>query len=231
MRIVFFGDSLTSGVPGCSFLPLLRAYLPDDTLVNQGRGNDTVISLYGRVKQLRFDEAIDIAFLWIGVNDVAASPSRVYRLLNAAAGQRRAPDLDEFRSYYRATLDLISRHAGRVVAVSPLIRGEDLGNKWNQQLEELSGVIEELVSGGSKVEYLDLRSAFQRRLAGEPISVYMPKGHIYTVLDALTLRSDEQVDAVAARRGLHLTLDGLHLNRAGAKIVANEFREAIEGYG
>jgi hypothetical protein len=45
MRIAFFGDSLTSGVPGSSYVAILRERSPDDTLVNNGKGNDTVVSL------------------------------------------------------------------------------------------------------------------------------------------------------------------------------------------
>ena len=46
MRIAFFGDSLTSGVPGSSYFAILRDRFPDDTLLNFGKGNDTVVSLY-----------------------------------------------------------------------------------------------------------------------------------------------------------------------------------------
>jgi hypothetical protein len=70
MRIAFFGDSLTSGVPGSSYLAILRQRFPDDTLLNSGKGNNTVVSLYRRISAMPFDEPSDIAFLWIGVSDV-----------------------------------------------------------------------------------------------------------------------------------------------------------------
>ena len=37
MRIAFFGDSLTSGVPGSSYVAMLREQFPDDTLANAAR--------------------------------------------------------------------------------------------------------------------------------------------------------------------------------------------------
>jgi lysophospholipase L1-like esterase len=43
----------------------------------------------------------------------------------------------------------------------------------------------------------------------------------------LTLRTDRQIDGKAAERGLHLTLDGVHLNNVGATLVAEEFAAAI----
>ena len=46
-------------------------------------------------------------------------------------------------------------------------------------------------------------------------------------LDILTLWSDAQVDKKSAERGLHLTLDGVHLNSTGAEIVADMFSKAV----
>jgi lysophospholipase L1-like esterase len=227
MRIGFFGDSLTAGLPGSSYVALLRERFPDDTLLNLGRGNDTVASLYQRIVGLRFDEALDLAFLWVGVNDLPAKTTRLYRAANTLAGQRRSRDLAEFRAFYEATLDHLCRIAERVTTVSPMLRGEDLDNRWNRQLGVLARTIEDLTSQHEQAEYLDLRAVFARELATRPISNYVPKGAVRVILDALTLRNREQIDRKAAQRGLHLTLDGLHLNSAGAEIVAEGFSNVI----
>jgi len=50
------------------------------------------------------------------------------------------------------------------------------------------------------------------------------------LLDAWTLRTDGQIDGKAAERGLHLTLDGVHLNSTGAKLVAEEFAAVIHNH-
>ncbi len=47
------------------------------------------------------------------------------------------------------------------------------------------------------------------------------------MLDALMLRSQIRVDHVAAERGLYVTLDGVHLNSAGAQLVADAFMRAL----
>ena len=231
MRIAFFGESLTSGIPGSSYLSIMRHRLPEHTLINLGRGNDTAVSLHRRVAAMRFNAPFDLAFLWVGVNDVYGHTHRVHRSFNALMGQRRARDLDEFRASYRATLDLLCQHTGRLVAVSPLMRGEEPDNHWNRRLAVLSGAVEELASQYERVEFLDLRSAFFQVLADLPSSGYMPRGPVHVVLDALTLRSDEQVDRVAARRGLRFTLDGVHLNSAGARLAAAAFVRVIEMQG
>lgn len=228
MRIALLGDSLTTGQPGSSYVAFLRERLPGHTLVNLGKANDTVVSLYRRLKNLPFDQPFDVVFLWVGVNDLPAQDSRLYRGINALMGQRRARDLGEFRAYYRRTLDLVCGHAGRVIAVSPLLRGEDIDNEWNCQIQILAGLVEELTTGYEKVEFLDLRPAFARVLAAQPISDYTPQNAVRVILDVLTLQNNEQVDRMAARRGLHLTLDGLHLNSAGARIVADSLLKVLQ---
>ncbi len=228
MRIGFFGDSLTSGVPGSSYIIILRRRFPEHTLLNYGRGNDTVVSLRRRIAAMRFDQPLDLAFLWIGVNDVLRVDRWWYRALHTLLGQRRARDTDEFRACYQATLDFLCDKAGRVIVAPPALKGEDLENGWNRRLADLGALIGEVTAGCETARFLDLRAAFARELAGQRGSDHLPRNPLQVPLDALTLRTDAQVDARAAQRGLHLTLDGVHLNSAGARLVAEEFGAAIE---
>jgi lysophospholipase L1-like esterase len=229
VRIAFFGDSLTSGVPGSSYFAILRERFPDDTLLNFGKGNDTVAGLYRRISAMQFDKPLDIAFLWIGVNDVPQTDHWSYRAFNTLLAQRRAKDMDEFRSCFRATLDLLCDKAGRVIVAPPALRGETLENRWNRRLADLARLIQDVTANYVRAEFLDLRTIFAQKLAERPtISNYVLENPLRLLLDALTLRTDEQIDGRAAQRGLHLTLDGVHLNSAGAKLVAEEFAAAIE---
>jgi lysophospholipase L1-like esterase len=229
MRIAFVGDSLTAGIPGSSYFAILRERLPDHRLINLGRSNDTAISLYRRIARLRFDsEPLDIAFLWVGVNDVGRENSWLFRLANTLRRQPRSKSPDEFRAYYQKTLDLLSRRARRVIAVAPLLKGEDTDSEWNRQVNTLAEIIEELTTHYERVEYLDLRPAFHSRLTGKHDSSYLQEHPVRIAVDVLTLWSDAQVDRRSAERGLLLTLDGVHLNSAGAELVAEAFLKVIE---
>ncbi len=42
--IAFWGDSLTEGFPGASYFEILKQQLPEDKLINYGKGGDTVIA-------------------------------------------------------------------------------------------------------------------------------------------------------------------------------------------
>lgn len=230
MKIAFIGDSLTSGIPGSSYLTILRERLAGHTLVNLGKGNDSVVSLHRRIARQRFsNEHFDLAFLWVGVNDVGGEGSRLFRVANVLRRQPRAKNLDEFRMYYRHTLDLLCRHARRVIAVAPLLKGEEIDNAWNRQIDALARAIEGLAVHYERVEVLDLRPTFYQKLAGKQASNRLPKSPLRVGWDILALRNDAQVDAKAAQRGLHFTLDGVHLNSAGAALVAEAFLKTIEG--
>jgi len=228
MRIACFGDSLTEGIPGVPFFEALEAMLPEDKLVNCGKSGDTVISLYRRIRRCRIQGPVDVAVLWVGVNDVLAKLSLGHSMLKRLMRQPRARDLAEFGAFYHRTLETLCRRAGRVLAVSPLFVGEDLANPWNSELEGLCEVIASLSASFDAVQYLDLRTCLSERLPRERASDFLPKSVAAIACDALFLRSPAQVDMVASRRGLRLTLDGVHLNSEGAKGVAAALRRAID---
>jgi lysophospholipase L1-like esterase len=230
MRIAFFGDSLTSGAPGSSYVAVLGERFPDDTLLNFGKGNDTVVSLVRRISAMQFDEPLDMAFLWIGVNDVPQTDRWSYRAFHTLLMQRRARDRSEFEACFRAALDSLCAKARRVVVAPPVLKGEDLENSTNQRLGDLAGSLKEITGGCERAEFLDLRAVFVQELLARPGCERVPGNPFRVLLDVLTLRTDEQIDAKAAGRGLRLTLDGIHLNSVGARLVAGEFAAVIDNH-
>ncbi|MBN1993828.1 MAG: hypothetical protein JW953_14100 [Anaerolineae bacterium] len=139
-----------------------------------------------------------------------------------------AKDVAEFVVYYQKTLDLLAPQAGRVFTVSPLFIGEDASNGWNQNLAALAEAIQSISAHDEHVGYINLRADFIAALDNHHISPYQLTGAIRVILDAVLLRSGAQVDRQAASRGLQLTLDGVHLNSRGARLVAGRFVEAIK---
>jgi lysophospholipase L1-like esterase len=162
MRIAFFGDSLTSGAPGSSYFALPRRRFPDHTMLNLGKGNDTIVSLYRRISALRFDAPFDLAFLWIGVNDLCQTGWWPHRAFSALLRQRRARHTDEFRRCYQATLDLLCANAKRVVAAPPVLKGENLEHGCNRRLATMAGSMRDVAADYERVEFLDLRAIFVR---------------------------------------------------------------------
>ena len=227
MKIAFYGDSLTEGIPGVAFLPILGAKLPEHELINHGKGGDTVVSLYRRIVQRGLVVPVDIAFLWVGVNDVFAKITYPHSILKRLVRQPWAKDHDRFRDHYARIVNLLSPKATKVVTVSPLLIGEDPENCWNQELAKLCEIVASVSSPFGNVHHLDLRARFIEELAGKTASDYVPARNLRVLLDALFLQRRRQIDDVAHARGLRLTLDGVHLNSAGAEIVVDAFLERI----
>ena len=228
MRIAFFGDSLTQGIPGAAFFPLLRERLPQHELINQGLGGDTLLSLFRRISSAGLEGPWDMAFVWVGVNDVLVKVSWTYPLLKRLRRQPWLRDLSRFEGEYGKLLTFLSDKAEHVVAVSPLFIGEDLNNPWNQKLEELSRQIASAARGCANAEYLDLRNEFRPLLSVKNTGAYIPRSAGRILLDIFTLDRTGAVEERSRERDLLYTLDGVHLNAAGAEVVARAFTMKIE---
>jgi lysophospholipase L1-like esterase len=227
MRIGFFGDSLTEGRPGVSYVDILRERFPNDELLNYGRGGDSVIGTRERAGSLDVESPFDLAFVWTGVNDILAHISWASPWTRRLLGEPWAETREQFIAEYRLLLGELSLIASRIVAVAPLFIGEDLSNPWNRELEAMSGEIEALSGAFPRVEYINPRSRLKGVPSARCSSEYVEKSGLGTVWEAVVLRDPEEVDRVAAERGLCYTLDGIHLNSRGANAIADLLADAI----
>lgn len=228
MNIIFFGDSLTEGVPGAAYFDILKERLPQHNLINCGKGGDTVISLYRRMKKMDLSQAYDIAFLWIGTNDILVHVSKKYPIIKLCCMQPWAKDVDDFKKYYQKNLEMIASKTNKIFVVSPALIGEDASNKWNEQLGELSVEIEKLSAGFENAEYIDVRKEFISKLSSKKPSNFILNSISRDVIVAWFLNDPERVERKSKERGLYLTYDGAHLNQAGAQFVADIFLRCIE---
>jgi len=227
-RIAFFGDSLTEGFPGVAYFEILKNRLPEYKLLNYGKGGDTVISLYRRIKDTQLDEPIDMAFLWVGTNDVFVKISMTHHVFKTLSNKPWVSNPEEFERYYRLTLDILCQHTNKIITVPPLFMGEDVNSKWNQELGGLSRVIEQVSDSYAKVKYLNLRKIIFSILNDQKPSEYLPTSLTRIALDTVLLKQKEQIDKKSVERNLFFTLDGVHLNSNGAEIVAATFLETIK---
>lgn len=227
MRIEFLGDSLTAGAPGSSFVKHLERLLPNAEMRNRGKSGDTVISLHRRITREAYAAPVDVAVLWIGVNDVFSQLSSTHRWLKRLTNQPWARDQDEFRDHYTAVIELLRVRTQHIVTVAPFLMGEQLSNPWNTELEELGRMISLISDAFAEAHYLDLRSRLTDSVDLGQSSSYLPRSIARIGLDLLFVRTPAQIDRVSASRGLGLTLDGVHLNRLGARWVAEQIDCAI----
>ena len=220
MKIAFIGDSLTEGRPGVSFFNILKEKYSDIQFVNLGKPGETVKSLFTRLKKDQL-EGYDLSFLWIGVNDV-------YSKLLKVQAQPVAKDFDEFKDYYVKVLELIIESTKKVIAVTPAIVGENTNNASNIEIKQMNALIESIASKYENVSFLNMQSVFFNHLSKVNPSEYMNTKVMRVMMDVLLYKKASRVDKVSKKRGLHLTLDGIHLNSAGAQIVADCYATIIQ---
>lgn len=228
MKIAFFGDSLTKGIPGASYFEILRKQLANHTLLNYGRSGDTVRAAYQVVTALPPGATFDIAFLWIGTNDVYHKALRTFPLARQQLGRPWINSRRKFTRTYGALLNHLSGRTIQLFAVSPWFVGEDVHNPWNQELDMLTVAAQSLCTGYQNASFIDLRTQFRPRLPALESDRYLAGGAVIVARDLLRRRSGRQINDRGAQRGLRFTVDGVHLNDRGAEIVANTFAGVIK---
>jgi len=221
MKIACIGDSLTEGRPGVSFFKLLTAKHPHIEFNNLGKPGDTVKSLQTRLEKSKLPTYYDLSFLWIGVNDVYA------KLLKVQA-QPVTKDHHEFKDYYVNCLEMILASSKHVVLVTPALIGETIKNTSNMELKELSSIIQSISSKYTNVSFLNMQEVFEYHLEQVNSSNYINTNVMRVMQDVLFYKNPLRIDRLSKKRGLHLTLDEVHLNSNGAELVVEEYTAVIE---
>jgi len=211
-----------------SYFDILKEKLPQHDLINSGRGGDTVVSLYQRIRKVNISEKYDIAFLWVGVNDVFVHTSWKFPITKLLFNQRWTKNINDFINRYQRLIETIAYNAKKTFVVSPSIIGEEIHNKWNKILGELSLEIEALTTRYENVEYVDVRKDFNSTLSSKKSSPFIPYRIIVDIIIAYLLNDPECVERKSKNRGLYLTLDGVHLNNVGANMIAEIFLHQIK---
>ncbi len=213
---------------GASYFRILKKFFLKYELKNYGKNGDTVVSLYNRMKKIKLEKNYDLAFIWIGTNDVLVKVSWTYPILKATTNQNWAKSDEEFVDYYKKIINQICCNVKKIIVVTPIFIGENINNRWNKELDHQAEIIRKISKCSKKVKFLDLRKNFYPKLENKEVSGYIAKTSTSVILDFLQNRTIEDVDRTSKKRGLYFTIDGIHLNSTGAKIVADEFKEYIK---
>ena len=214
MRVVFLGDSLTEGVDGASYLRALGGQVASDsrldgiTLINAGRGGDTALHLARRVAHDVIPHAPDWVVIFVGVNDcrtwyvrrsfpTRANLGSLYYFLRRK-GAWRAVTPRRYGDGLRTLIDMLrTRTSAHIALCTPATASEALDARAEQMLD-CYATQARMVAQERDCALIDIRVAFQA---------------------AMAQRAD------SPPTGYRLTCDGVHLNDAGADLVAGIFRD------
>jgi lysophospholipase L1-like esterase len=220
MKIVFFGDSLTEGTWGVSYVDKAATAMPDHHFLNRGVNGDTSLNLYRRVTQDAIAERPDGVFVMVGVNDAVSAVSPItrpyYRFVKHVPRGTVSPI--SFRENMRATLGkLLAADIKTWVGLAPI--------EYNPQqvamLREMNKNAAE-VCAEMNVPTLDLLA----RLTPTKIPLRRPYNLSDYGRNLLIALGWKQYDRWQKDGGFTYTYDGVHLTDAGAARMA----ELVAGF-
>jgi acyl-CoA thioesterase I len=220
--LVCFGDSLTAGTIGVSYVDLLRAQLPGVRVVNAGVDGDTTLNLLRRLDRDVVPWRPDVVVLLVGLNDLGTAYGEpairpYYRFVKGVAS---AITPRRFAQLYRRLIAALRARTGAQIALCTLTTlGERPDDPTQATIDGYSTIVRALAYQ-EQLPLIDLRAAFSSAIAAAPHDG--PPYHIWTpLLDRAAIRwRGQSYASLGARRGYRLLCDGAHLSAAGAALVA-----------
>ncbi|MCF7925128.1 MAG: hypothetical protein K9L26_01155 [Candidatus Izimaplasma sp.] len=219
MTIIFLGDSLTVGKPGVSYM----RFLDKDSNVkhiNLAKAGETTTSLFARIKTFDILDQANHVMLFVGTNDVFSKLSLLPKSNHPKQYQ------NAFLDRYQKTLSYVLKKTDKVTVISPLIIGENITNKANQILHDYSTALESMISTYNNVAFVDVQSLFYDYLRDKPVSDYLSTS-LKDIMADVAYQSLTEINDISKQRHLQLTIDGLHLNETGAKLIATKLNEIL----
>lgn len=225
MHIIFFGDSLTQGTVGASYVDRLAALLPGHRFTNEGINGDTSLNLYRRLETDVIARRPDGVFIMIGVNDALSysepASRPYYRFVKRVPGGQIAPLA--FRENLRAVLArLLAAGIPPWVALPPIESRPAAVAALRQMNAAAAAVCAEL-----RIPTLDLLAALTPPDLPDRPSASL-RNYWRSLLYLLGLRS---VERWQQQGGYTYTFDGVHLTADGAARLAALVASFLRDHG
>lgn len=232
--VLCFGDSITEGRPGATYLKYVKSR---KLFRNFGLGGDTLIGMTKRLERVIDDPKYSgsrTIIIGIGTNDVLHPFLKNYtrswnRIVNGLALRGSVPCRDEaeFRERYEYLLQMLKQAGKEVIIFGIPLLETDIA-ELNQMAVSCNEIIKELC-GKFMLTYIDIMS-FQREIKvrqNNAGSRFFSKNVFEPVVLAILTTYLPFTDAVSKKRGLAVTVDGVHMNTVSAKGLAGLIDNAV----
>ncbi|RYY63094.1 MAG: hypothetical protein EOO05_00365 [Chitinophagaceae bacterium] len=238
MRILCIGNSITAGNTGVSFVRMMRAANPDWKIVNKGINGEPLYNIGDRlIRHLKKDPLFDRIVIEAGINDLLlpALEKRggLYRFVIGRERKHEIRPLEDpgkFRKFYSVLLKearLYTRASIVLVNISRINEGASPQSIGLQS--EYNSIIASLAAQAN-YSLADVASLFDEALGspGENRDYLCENFWSTSFWDGLRCYLPGQADKLSAARKLRLTIDGVHLNTAGARLYATAISRALK---
>jgi lysophospholipase L1-like esterase len=226
--VVCLGDSITRGKVSASYIDILDEKMGQDgfQFVNGGVNNDLAYNVL-----IRLDDFIELkpqfVTLLVGTNDILAQHTP-YKGLGLRI-LKRLPQKADF-GWYTANLREIIRRIklwtqAKIGLLSIPVIGEDLSSPAIEMVKMFNTAVRQ-IAVQEKISYLPV---FERQVEYLKATRTKPEGRAYAHFMLMTgeLVAERGLfhvayDTFSRRNGYHLVTDGVHFNRQGARLIAEE---------
>lgn len=233
--IHLYGDSITAGSPGASYCD----YFPTDLPYKKyGVGGDTVSGLLNRLKKVEIVRD-DLYLIEIGTNDLllphlsTLSPSwktTVLRIEESGRVATRTPE--QFQQKYEEVAIRLGGTQTLMITI-PCI-GEEVTSEVNARVEHYNAIIKAvcLKHGHKLIDFhAQQKSVISQKTMGRINNYFIGRHAVAMIWDVVLTNSFGLTDFLSRRRGLLTTMDGVHLNSAGAMLLAKMVIEGLREVG
>ncbi|MEO8607521.1 MAG: GDSL-type esterase/lipase family protein [Chloroflexota bacterium] len=216
MKIIFFGDSLTQGTFGASYVDKVAAAVRGHHFINQGVNGDTSLNLFRRLDKDVLADKPDGIFIMIGVNDAVSaveSGSHLYfRFMKKLPRGQVSPI--SFRENMRALLGkLVAAQIKTWVALPPIEYNPATVTTLRQMNEYTSVICREF-----NIPVLDLMAAMTPKEVPARNAVGLSQ---YSQNLLIRLGLDTNYEKHRAAGSFSYSFDGTHLTENGAQQMAD----------
>lgn len=234
MKVLFIGDSITRGTKGVDWIKMIEKDHPYWTLENAGVNGDTLNKLSERLKShLNKSSNYDVIVFQSGMNDILLSMfkhrgfwfQKIYRQQIKSGNIPLSPK--EFEILLKHTMDYIQKNSEAQIVLPTLgCINEYLLAESNAKLFSYNSIIKKIAQEYDCV-LADVSEAFQNELSKKKTQDYCADSFSNTTfLDSISCNMG-LADILSNKRQLHLTIDGIHLNKKGAAIFKEKIEKAI----
>lgn len=236
MKILVIGDSIVAGNLGVSFVSRLKTVMPGAKIINHGVDGETLLNICERLlADLQTCTDYDAVILQGGYNDILMPSFLQKGKLFGFAYRRQFKNgripvagSNSFELVLDDTLFAARKiYKGRIILLTMGCISENLDTATNRQCNLYNAAIRN-VAQRYRLTIADAGACFDEALQQGPNTAYcLDSFWAVTLTDRFISKLKYGAAWLSRRRGLRLTIDGVHPNARGGAIMGDTILKAL----